>query len=235
MNKFLEMIKKQLSKKDEMRKNDIITQQEIAREKEIRREQLNEYRNNLIISLGYSCEDYVLEKNYNSQINSFIIDDRNLIYFFPRSLDRRYKSFEFIKDEKVIINNDNNYEEIANLNDILLELTKLFNKAFDLNIILDPSCLMIRLDGEIKENYNKNASIVLNNAIIKNGGDYIEDNFLSSKLYFLKSFLNVLENTYKKYIDSNEEIKKIIETLNDKMDNLTKEIKQEKENKRVRK
>ena len=123
-----------------------------------------------------------LKKKENKEYNSFEITD-DLIYFYPPNDGAPTMPFYYYKDNKLILSNNQAYQEIKNLDEILLEMVKIYNYGIDNNIGFNPYRFMLELQKK-DEDYTYEAKLVITDAAIKNDDDS------STVAYQLNRFLD---------------------------------------------
>lgn len=167
----------------------------------------NEYKKRvkeIALHLDIPLCSYDLEKNDNS--NSYNIN--NKIYFYPYNDGRINKIIKFYKDNELIIDNNTNYQEITNLDEILIQLVEIYNQALDNKIEIDPYSFMLELEDEIMTNYFGKAKLFITEKAISNNNDY---------KYFINVFLDHFMGwNFGVSINRNKELKEKIEELNNK-------------------
>ena len=168
--------------------------------------------------LNIKYNTYNLKKLKNLT-NAYEISN-NLIYFYPINDGWPTCSFKFFKNDKLIISNNNNYSEITNLDDILLNLVRIFNQSLDNKIVLDPYYFMLELTDEIKENYHSTANLLITDATIRNH-KINENNIDAASKYFINHFLDhFIGWNFGMSINRNKLLKKELEELNEKVINM---------------
>lgn len=156
-------------------------------------------------------------KKMLSYSNRFNIDSDNMIFLYPPNDGMPTCPFEFFKYGKLIISNQKAYLEISNLDEILLKMVRIFNKSLDDGIVLDPYYFMLKLDGDIKENYRGNASLVITEKAIRNQ-KLNEQNFDEATKYFINHFLDhFIGWNFGVSVNRNEILRKELESLNEKV------------------
>lgn len=143
------------------------------------------------IGLEYSrhnLEKLSPKKAWN-EANRFIIDKNKLIYFYAPNDGMTTCPYEFYCQGKLIVDNKDAYYQITNLDDIILQMVRLFNKCLDVGIILDAYYFMLRLEDEIKEDYCGKATLVITEKAIRN--QFInKDNFEEAAKYYINRFFD---------------------------------------------
>lgn len=166
------------------------------------------------LNLEFSMHSLKKKLSYS---NGFIIDSDNMIFLYPPNDGMPTCSFEFFKDGKLIINNQQAYLEIINLDEILLQMVRIFTKSLDDGIVLDPYYFMLKLDGEIKENYKGNASLVITEKAIRNQ-KLNKQNFDDATKYFINHFLDhFIGWNFGVSVNKNETLRNELESLNEKV------------------
>lgn len=182
------------------------------RKKHILNSESNDYTHCMEIAneLNLDFSEYNLEKVNTSLNNSFIVDD--CIYFYPPNDGRPTMPIYFFKDGKIILKNDKAFSEIDNLDDILIKMTEIFNKALDKNIILNPYGFMLRLTDDYEENYKGEASLVLTDKSI------ISKNDNEAKKYFINRYLDhFIGWNFGVSVNRSDDLKVALEKLNNKV------------------
>ena len=103
---------------------------------------------------------YYLKKLNNEDINAFKIS-KNLVYFYPLNDGMPTCGFEFYKNGKLVVDNDKEYSQISNLDEILLQMVRIFKQSLDNRIVLDPYYFMLELNDKPSKNYQGDASLVI--------------------------------------------------------------------------
>lgn len=149
--------------------------------------------------------------------NRYNIDDNNMIFLYPVNDGMPTCPFEFCKDGKLIMHNQNVYSEITNLDEIILQIVRIFDKSLDEGIVIDPYYFMLKLNGEIKENYRGNATLVITEKAIRNQ-KLNEQNFDEATKYFINHFLDhFIGWNFGVSVNRNETLRNELESLNEKV------------------
>lgn len=122
-------------------------------------------------------------------VNRYSMDDNNMVYLYPVNDGLPTCPFEFYKGSKLVMNNQKVYSEITNLDEIILQMVRIFDKALDEGIVLDPYYFMLRLDDEVQINYKGNATLIITEKAIRNQ-KLNKQNFDEAKKYFINKFLD---------------------------------------------
>lgn len=139
--------------------------------------------------LGLEYHAYNLGKIKMSGIIAYEMTDDNLIYLYPLNDGWPTCNFRFYKNDELVIGNYKNYSEIANLDDIILQLVRIYNASLDKGIVLDPYCFMLKLTDEVSENYHGRADLLITERAIRNLR-LNEHNFEEENKYFINHFLD---------------------------------------------
>lgn len=167
-------------------------------------------------SLGLRFELHDLKKIKEKYTNAFEIS-KNLIYFYPSNDGYATRELEFYKDGELVISNDREYSEISNLDEIILQMVRLYSYSLDNEIVLAPYSFMLELTDEIGKDYNGRAELVANDQAIKNL-ILTEQNFDEAKKYFINHFLDhFICWNFGLSVSRNETLRKELEELNDKV------------------
>lgn len=152
--------------------------------------------------------------------NRYFVSSDNLIFFYPLNDGYPTCTFKFVKGRKMVLTNDNEYQEITNLDDILLQLVRLFSKSLDEGIVIDPYYFMIRLENEVDGSYTGSATLVITEKAIRNQ-KLNEDNFAEATKHFINKFLDHFMGwNFGVSINRNETLKTELEALNEKVINM---------------
>ena len=214
MKNYLLLLKQQLLKN----KNVYVQNQELIEDKD--EEQNVNIADKKIKDIAKSLElEFVvhdLSKIKKDGVNAYNMDD-NLVFFYPVNDARPTCPFEFYKNNKLIIHNQNVFSEITNLDEIILQLVRIFNKSLDLGIVIDPYFFMLKLEGDIKENYKGKATLVITEKAIRNH-KLNKENFTEANKYFINRFLDhFIGWNFGVSVNRNEILKNELELLNIKV------------------
>ena len=166
------------------------------------------------LNLKFNFHD--LKKINKEHVNAFEISN-NLVYFYPLNDGMPRCGFEFYKNDKLIIDNDKEYSQISNLDEILLQMVRIFNQSLDNRIVLDPYYFMLELTDEICENYHGSANLVITEKAIRNQ-KLNEENFDEATKYFINHFLDhFIGWNFGLSVNRNEDLKRELEELNEKV------------------
>ena len=139
--------------------------------------------------LNLDFKEHKLTKLDFNFINAFEISDDNMIFLYPINDGRPTCSFAFYKDGKLIIDNRTNYSEITNLDEIILQIVKIYIEVIKNKIVIDPYYFMLKLDDEVKPNYKGSATLVITEKAIRNH-KLNNQNFDEAEKYFVNRFLD---------------------------------------------
>lgn len=168
-------------------------------------------------TLGLDFTMHDLKKIKNEKGNSYNIDDNNMIFLYPVNDARPTCPFGFYKDNKLIIHNQNVYSEITNLDEIILQLVRIFDKSLEKGIVIDPYYFMLRLDDEVKENYKGKATLTITEKAIRNQ-KLNKENFDEANKYFINRFLDhFIGWNFGVSVNRNETLRNELELLNQKV------------------
>ena len=170
----------------------------------------------IVESLNIKLNLHSLAKINKGRVNAFEMSN-NLVFFYPLNDGMPTCGFEFYKNGKLVINNDKEYSQIKNLDDILLEMVRLFNFSLDNQIVLDPYYFMLELTDEICEDYHGRANLVITEKTIRNQ-KLNEQNFDEANKYFINHFLDhFIGWNFGVSVNRNETLRKELEELNSKV------------------
>lgn len=177
----------------------------------------NKKMSDIVNMLGLDFEVHNLKKLQNKNDNSYSIDDNNMVFLYPVNDARPTCPFKFYKDGRLILHNQNVYSEITNLDEIILEIVRTYNKALDEGIVIDPYYFMLKLEDEIKENYKGKATLIITEKAIRNQ-KLDKQNFDQANKYFINRFLDhFIGWNFGVSINRCETLKKELEDLNTKV------------------
>ena len=166
------------------------------------------------LNLKFAFHD--LKKIEMDYTNAFEISN-NLVYFYPLNDGMPTCGFEFYKNGELVIDNDKEYSQISNLDEILLQIVRIFNQSLDNRIVLDPYYFMLELTDEICENYHGNVNLVITEKAIRNQ-KLNEENFDEANKYFINHFLDhFIGWNFGLSVNRNEDLKRELEELNEKV------------------
>ena len=159
---------------------------------------------------------YYLKKLNNEDINAFEIS-KNLVYFYPLNDGMPTCGFEFYKNGKLVVDNDKEYSQISNLDEILLQMVRIFKQSLDNRIVLDPYYFMLELNDKPSKNYQGDASLVITEKAIRNQ-KLNDENFDEATKYFINHFLDhFIGWNFGVSVNRNETLKRELEELNEKV------------------
>ena len=166
------------------------------------------------LNLKFSFHD--LKKLKKEHVNAFEIYN-NLVYFYPLNDGMPTCSFEFYKNGELVIDNDKEYSQISNLDEILLQMVRIFNQSLDNRIVLDPYYFMLELTDEPCKDYKGNVSLVITEKAIRNQ-ELNEDVFDEATKYYINHFLDhFIGWNFGLSVNRNEDLKRELEELNEKV------------------
>ena len=135
-----------------------------------------------IFGLEY-YEGIIPKKLSNYSENSFNSNE-GLIYFYPPNDGRPLGDFYFYKDNKILISNNKAFSEIENIDEILLKMVKMYEKSLDSDLCINPYGFMLRLKGDLKNDFKGKAELV----VTKNSS--IDDSDDKTKRFFMNRFID---------------------------------------------
>ena len=179
-------------------------------------ENLNLKLEGIVRFLNMNFSFYDLEKKEERLRNVYKISN-NLIYFYPFNDGFATCPFKFYKDDMLVIDNYGEFKQISNLDDILLQMVRLFDFALDHSIILDPFGFMLELTDEICEGYQGRARLVVTNAAIRNH-ELLSTEFYSVRNLLINRFLDrFIRWNFGKSVNRCEDLKRELLDLNEKV------------------
>ena len=126
------------------------------------------------------------------QGNNFDISKNNIAWFYPWNDGNPTMPFNYYKDGNLILKNCNNFSEISNIDELLLNMTEIHAEAYQNNIpILPLESFGIELtDGNTSSQYNGNANLVfLNPKLSRAIKRQVKDASVECTNYFLDIFI----------------------------------------------
>ena len=166
------------------------------------------------LNLKFSLHD--LKKINKEHVNAFEISN-NLVYFYPLNDGMATCGFEFYRNGELVINNDKEYSQISNLDEILLQMVRIFNQSLDNRIVLDSYYFMLELTDEPCKDYQGNVNLVITEKAIRNH-KLNEENFDEATKYFINHFLDhFIGWNFGLSVNRNEDLKRELEELNEKV------------------
>lgn len=170
-----------------------------------------------LLNLKFSFHNLKVTKK--DKTNAYEISN-DLIYFYPLNDGLPVCEFEFYKDGELVIGNDKEYSQISNLDDILLQMVRIYDKALDNGIILDPYYFMLELTDEVCKDYHRGASLVITEKAIRNQV-INKNNFDEANKYFINHFLDhFIGWNFGLSVNRNETLRNELEKLNEKVINM---------------
>ena len=167
-------------------------------------------------SLNLKFNLHNLKKLKKEHVNAFEISN-NLVYFYPLNDGMPTCGFEFYKNGELVIDNDKEYSQISNLDEILLQMVRIFNQSLDNGIVLDPYYFMLELTDEPCKDYQGNVSLVITEKAIRNQ-KLNGQNFDEATKYFINHFLDhFIGWNFGLSVNRNEDLKRELEELNEKV------------------
>ena len=143
----------------------------------------------------------------------------NKIFFYPLNDGMPTHPYEFYFDNRLVLDNENAFRQITNLDEILIEMTRLMNLGIDKHIILSPYNFMLELEGEVKANYTGRAKLLLSEKSIVNDTISIEKED-SARIYYINRYLDhFIGWNFGSLIKKNKELRDALEELNEKLIN----------------
>lgn len=166
--------------------------------------------------LGIKLEAHDLRRILKSRVNAYEISN-DLVFFYPLNDGMPTEEFEFYKEGKLVIGNDKEYSQISNLDDIILQMVRLFSISLDNGIVLDPYYFMLELTDDVRENYRGKAKLVITEKAIRNQ-KLNKLNFNEANKHFINRFLDhFIGWNFGLSVNRNEGLKMELEQLNEKV------------------
>ena len=170
--------------------------------------------------LDLPYHNHNLEKNPDIYKNSFNMDEDNMIYFYPLNDGMPTCNFYFYKNGKLVFGNYGEYSNITNLDDILLQMVRIYDKALDYDIVLNPYYFMLKLTDDIHSNYRGEAKLFITDKVVMNP-TLNDNNKDEANRYFVNKFLDHFMGwNFGVSINRNELLKEELEKLNNKVINM---------------
>ena len=166
--------------------------------------------------LNVKFEFHDLNKIEMDYTNAFEVSN-NLVYLYPLNDGMPRCCFKFYQNGELIMSNDRQYSQLSNLDDIILQMVRIFSQALDNGIVLDPYYFMLELTDEVCKDYYGNANLVITEKAIRNQ-KLNEENFDEANKYFINHFLDhFIGWNFGVSVNRNEELKRELEVLNEKV------------------
>lgn len=165
-----------------------------------------------IFNIKFKNTDLVKVKTLKNayEINS-------MIYFYPPNDGMPTYPFKFYKNNQLIIDNQEVFSQINNLDEILIKMTKIISHALDNNIIINPYNFMLELKDKIGLNYSGRAELVMTDGTIVND-KLSEYDFNEAREYFINRYLDhFIGWNFGVSVNRNEELRNLLEELNYKV------------------
>ncbi len=189
--------------------------EEVKSESQIQQQKLEQVKK-IADSLNLKYNLHNLKKIKKEYVNAFEISN-NLVYFYPLNDGMPTCGFEFYKNGELVIDNDKEYSQVSNLDEILLQMVRIFNQTLDNRIVLDPYYFMLELIDEPCKDYHGNGNLVITEKAIRNQ-KLNEENFDEATKYFINHFLDHFVGwNFGVSVNRNEVLKRELEELNDKV------------------
>ena len=206
MIKHISIIKEKIKNRYSIKKND-------NSDKRISFVDEKENKKNIELAQEYNVDylsSYSLPRAYINNDNAFF-SYSGLVYFYPPNDGAPTKPFSYYVDRDLLFRNINVFQEIENLDEVLLKMVGIMDKAFDEKIAINPYGFMLHLDDELTMNYKGNASLVMtNNSLPKNDA--------KSRKYFINRFLDhFIGWNFGVSVNRNEELKDALIKINNKV------------------
>lgn len=148
-------------------------------------------------------------------VNRFLIND-DMIFFYPPNDGMPTCPFEFYKNGSRVLTNQSAFEEIANLDDIILSMVRIFDKALDDNIVFAPYSFLLKLDG-VDDNEKLTGRLFIAEDTVWNN-KLNSSNFETAKSHFINKFLDrFIGWNFGVSINRNDDLKEELEALNNKV------------------
>ena len=153
---------------------------------------------------------YSLPKAYINNDNAFF-SYGGLVYFYPPNDGEPTRPFSYYVDRDLLLRNTSAFQEIENLDEILLKMVEIIDKAYDEKIAINSYGFMLHLDDELTMNYKGKASLVMtNNSLSKNDTKH--------RKYFINRFLDHFMGwNFGVSVNRNEKLKEALIKLNNKV------------------
>ena len=110
----------------------------------------------ILETLGVKYHEYEMPKAYIGTTSAFYMQD-NMVYLYPPNDGAPTKPIYFYDDGRLIFRNENAFQEITNLDEILLEMIQIYNKALDEKVSINSYGFMLELQDKLTPFYNGRA------------------------------------------------------------------------------
>ena len=97
--------------------------------------------------------------------------------------------FMFDGKEQMIMDNQSAFKNITNLSDILLQMTRLYSRYIDDDVIIEPYGFALKLEDEVCPDYIGKASLIITDSTIVDH-KVKKDEFIDAKKHFINAFLD---------------------------------------------
>lgn len=165
---------------------------------------------------GLKYAEFKLPSINKSYTNAFEMTD-NRVFFYPPNDGMPRCAFEYYHDKSFVLDNCDAFIQISNLDEILLQMTKIISLSLDEYIIINPYSFMLELTGNINRVYHGPANLVITNKTIKNSLIH-EDHFDDARKFFINIFLDhFIGWNFGVSVNRNKKLKEELEKLNDKV------------------
>ncbi len=147
--------------------------------------------------------------------NSYYAKEDKYILLYPPNDGMPTCPFKWYTSEKVLIlNNQNAFKSITNLDDIIIQMIELYTKYIDSDVFIASYGFAIKLKDTIHSDYTGSATLTLTDDSIRNAKVDSSD-ILEAKKYFLNDFLDhYIGWNFGVIINKSEKLKKAINEFN---------------------
>ena len=167
-----------------------------------------------LLNLKYASHN--LRKININGVNAFEVNN-DLVYLYPLNDGMPTYRFDFYKGGQLILSNKREFQEITNLDEIILEMVRIFNCSLESDIVLDPYYFMLELTDGLCKDYHGKAKLVITDRTIRNRL-LNDDNFVKARNYYINLFLDhFIGWNFGVSVNRNDELKNELEELNNKV------------------
>lgn len=188
----------------------------INKEKKVRARSLRDVANLLGVQIYDESNFERLSDGGLNASNRFLVRD-DAIFFYPPNDGMSTCPFEFYKNGERIITNQRAFEEISNLDYVILEMVRVFDKALDNGIVLDPYAFILRLDNTSDNNKFTAKALSITESTVWNH-KLTSENFDIAASHFINKFLDhFIGWNFGVSVNRNDELMDELGKLNEKV------------------
>lgn len=167
--------------------------------------------------LGLEVKESPIQRFYVPNRETFDIRKSNTVFFYPVNDGIGSDICEYYYKSHLVMSNETNFSNITNLDEILIQMTKVYQEALTNQIILDPYTFLLEIKNPDQNNYKGEATLALSNESILNFRlrEEQKQNELEFRMnQFLDHFIGW---NFGASVQRNPKLKQELETLNKKL------------------